>query len=129
MIESEGYPDGSTYTDRTLRSFEPGEHVKVGPAYRMGGSYVADEHCGEWTVRRRLNVEGCRDYYLLRGWLTRDELEAAEAIDQWHVICHASRLMRAIPRIRASQARSDEAQERIDLALSFFSCQTLRGTV
>lgn len=81
MTENEAYP-GTTYSQRCLRLFRPGQKVKIGPAYQMGGTYHHDGDEGTYYIRGPLKP--C-DYYLTKE-------RGAEA---WDVICHASRLIPA----------------------------------
>lgn len=82
MNESEAYR--RSYHERALAEYTPGSIVKVGPAYRMGGTYEADGWEGVFTVIRRCS-DG-PDYYVARG--RHQDLNGLD----WDGIVHASRL-------------------------------------
>ena len=56
MQATQAYPDMPAYEDRQKRSFEVGQTVDVGPAYRMGGSYENDGV--EGTYYRITKIDG-----------------------------------------------------------------------
>jgi hypothetical protein len=62
MTEAEAYPN--TYLERKNAWYNPGDKVKVGPAFRQGGRYFADGAEGLYTVL-------CREpgdfYFLIKG--------------------------------------------------------------
>lgn len=78
MTENEAYP-GRPYETRCLTAYAPGDVVTVGPAYRMGGSYVHDGCEGTYYVLSRIGDSP--DYKLARN-----------PGDSWDVIVYASRL-------------------------------------
>ena len=87
MIEARAYPDGSSYAQRCVATYTPGQAVVVGPAYQSGGLYAHDSHCGRYYVVRRLTDS--QDYYLARH---PEDVVTGD----WALICHASRLRLAV---------------------------------
>jgi hypothetical protein len=73
-----------------LRTFNPGDIVRVGPSYRGQGKFAPDGCEGIYTVKRELAPNGCGtgDYYLVRGQVSLAELDACK----WDLICHFTRL-------------------------------------
>lgn len=96
MTETEAYD--RPYSVRILFTYRPGDLVRVGPAYRMGGYYVDDGDEGIYTVCRRIGESS--DYKLVRGeWSFLSDVDLEDL--QWEVIVHASRLERFVePRKR-----------------------------
>lgn len=86
LTNEEAY-GGVSYERRTLATYEPGDVVRVGPAYQMGGTYRADGMEGVYTVVRRLL--DTPDWYLAQGVVSVPNFgEGAH----WDVICHAARI-------------------------------------
>lgn len=87
MTSEQAYPYMPDYDERLQQTFEPGDIVRVGPAYRQGGSYERDGHEAEYmTVIGPL--QGTTDYYLARGYVRADLASKA----MWDLLCSASRL-------------------------------------
>ena len=68
-----------------MTTFQPGDLVRVGPAYVGSGRFAPDGHEGLHTVVKYLAPD---DYKLARG-----AVDAATA--EWDVIVHVTRLERA----------------------------------
>ena len=66
---------------------KPGTIVTVGPAYRMGGQYVADGTEGVYTVLRPM-ADARGDYYLTCGAVSVAGLSEAD----WDVIVNEARI-------------------------------------
>lgn len=82
LTEEESYK--VSYEQRCLQTYQPGDKVRVGPAYQGGGYYSPDDFDGTWYVVRSV---GPADYKLSRRPSTQ----------HWDFICHASRLELANP--------------------------------
>ncbi len=88
LTEQEAYGD-RLYSERALTRYEPGNIVRIGPAYRMGNRYVHEGPEGIYTVIGELsgsNSAGGLDYYLARGLWRRG------TFPHWDVISKAFRL-------------------------------------
>lgn len=86
----QAYPDCPDYNARTQRTFRPGDLVRVGPGYRMGGTYETDGVEGlYWVIDTMLDG---RDYYLARRRPGYACPPTGRANADWDYIVHASRI-------------------------------------
>lgn len=73
------------YEKRLFTEYKPGDRVEVGPAYRMGGTYVPDGHEGIYVVVERKRCGRYFEYKLARE-------ARGNAAGDWDIMIMASRL-------------------------------------
>lgn len=78
MNEKEAYGNRD-YSERVWTSYNVGDKVTVGPAYRGNGNYQSDGFSGPFTVVKVLDTQ---DYKVCRG----------DAVAPYDLIINASRL-------------------------------------
>jgi hypothetical protein len=79
MTEKEAYGN-ITEAMRISARYAPGDKVTVGPAYLGSGQYGSDGNLGDYVVLKSI---GKGDYKLCKG----------DALGDWDLICHVSRLI------------------------------------
>lgn len=90
LTEAQAYPCGRTYGERATRRYEPGDLVRIGPGYQMGGTYAHDWCSGRYARVAGVLGSGPETDYKLCFVADADERPDPE---HWDAIVHPSRLV------------------------------------